>query len=178
MIRDLSGLQFGRLAVIEFSHIENQRSHWRCRCACGGIKILAGARLTRGNDKSCGCLRSEMSSSRAKRIMKGNTHHLIHGMHDTSIHHSFMNMHNRCQNNAWYIERNITIEESRWQNKSKDCVNFIHAMSKSWQAARKQFPNELIDLHRIDNKKGYSKANCMWTSRSIHAQLRTKERRQ
>ena len=61
-IHDLIGKQFGRLRVIEFAGLNNQRhARWKCLCDCGKQTIIDGGSLTRikGNTKSCGCLRSE-----------------------------------------------------------------------------------------------------------------------
>ena len=51
------GKRFGKLTVIEFSHIgKYRRSYWKCLCDCGGIVIKDSSNLTSGNSRSCGCL--------------------------------------------------------------------------------------------------------------------------
>ena len=56
---------YGRLTVVEPTDPPNRvfyrKGSWfLCDCACGtkGVKVLGG-RLTSGNTRSCGCLRSE-----------------------------------------------------------------------------------------------------------------------
>lgn len=61
--KDLTGMRFGRLTVIE--RMKNNKSGkvmWLCRCDCGNIKPIRGCDLKRGNTKSCGCLQKEISS--------------------------------------------------------------------------------------------------------------------
>jgi len=52
------GKRFGRLEVIGFSHTEDERGYWKCRCDCGNETVVSGTSLRRGRGatKSCGCL--------------------------------------------------------------------------------------------------------------------------
>lgn len=54
---DLTGCRFARLVVVEAT---DRRAHgqrvWRCRCDCGGEKLVPAYKLTGGQVKSCGCL--------------------------------------------------------------------------------------------------------------------------
>ena len=56
--KDLSGLKYGELEVIEFSHKEHSHSHWKCMCSCGGIVTKSIAYLnSKTSYKMCkGCL--------------------------------------------------------------------------------------------------------------------------
>ena len=55
-MKDLTGQRFGQLTVLECAgKLDNRRYSWKCQCDCGNIKIIAGASLTSGNTKSCGC---------------------------------------------------------------------------------------------------------------------------
>jgi hypothetical protein len=65
---DITGKVFGRLKAIEPT---KQRQHgavvWKCRCKCGNDNVfVSGKDLTRGNTKSCGCLRVEKVIERNK----------------------------------------------------------------------------------------------------------------
>lgn len=54
---DLTGQKFGRLTVLEFSHIgKYKRAVWKCLCDCGNVKEIRGEFLRNGDTKSCGCL--------------------------------------------------------------------------------------------------------------------------
>lgn len=58
--RELVGMTFGRLTVIERSgKNKHGAAMWRCACSCGGEHIAAGSLLLNGNVRSCGCLRAD-----------------------------------------------------------------------------------------------------------------------
>ena len=78
MFKDLTGLKFGKLTVIE--RVENYVSpkgspsaQWRCSCDCGDNDnvIVSTARLTRGVTKSCGCLRRDLYGKQNDCEIKG-----------------------------------------------------------------------------------------------------------
>lgn len=66
--KDLTDNRYGRLTVLEFSHIHIQPdgkrtvAHWKCVCACGTLKTIAGSHLRSGWIRSCGCLMREKSA--------------------------------------------------------------------------------------------------------------------
>ena len=64
--KDLTGLVFGRLTVIQKikKNINSSDRHslWLCKCSCGEETIVASNNLTRGHTQSCGCLQREKSS--------------------------------------------------------------------------------------------------------------------
>ena len=66
---DLTGSRFGRLIVVSRSGADKLgRAQWLCHCDCGGSTSSMGFSLRNGNTKSCGCIRSEASRSRAKDV--------------------------------------------------------------------------------------------------------------
>jgi hypothetical protein len=75
------GNRYGRLVVVEFSHMHfyrgarSPRAFWIVRCDCSG-KIFAvnGSSLRSGYTKSCGCIRNEKSLERIKRFNKTEQH--------------------------------------------------------------------------------------------------------
>lgn len=52
---NIEGKRFGKLVVLEFSHVKNKKSMWRCLCDCGKKCIVIGSSLKSGNTTSCGC---------------------------------------------------------------------------------------------------------------------------
>lgn len=62
---DLTGKKFGRLEVIELSHVarknyKNSKKniyYWACKCDCGNMKYVDGSNLLSGRCRSCGCLK-------------------------------------------------------------------------------------------------------------------------
>lgn len=57
--KNLKGMRFGKLEVIEFDEYKQEKYHrvayWKCRCDCGNIKSIRGYQLLSGGTNSCGC---------------------------------------------------------------------------------------------------------------------------
>ena len=53
----LKGQRFGLLTVVEYENDKRSRN-WKCLCQCGNITLVSTADLLRGNNKSCGCVKS------------------------------------------------------------------------------------------------------------------------
>lgn len=53
------GQVFGRLTVVASEQPRGRQETWRCRCICGGEKVVRAVHLRQGSIKSCGCLRRE-----------------------------------------------------------------------------------------------------------------------
>lgn len=61
--QDLSGLRFGRLTAIRYAgKNENRMARWVFRCDCGTEFETDGSSVTRGQTRSCGCLRKETAA--------------------------------------------------------------------------------------------------------------------
>lgn len=58
----MTGEKFGRLEVIEFSHIgTGKTAYWKCICSCGNNNVtVSGKNLRRGQTQSCGCIREDL----------------------------------------------------------------------------------------------------------------------
>lgn len=62
---DETGHRYGRLTVLERFPIKNEMgAYWKCCCDCGVEVVVRGSSLRAGVSKSCGCLRSDVSSAR------------------------------------------------------------------------------------------------------------------
>lgn len=70
LTKDMSGVKFGILTVIERSGSKGHRALWLCKCDCGKETTVRGKYLRSGHTKSCGCLRK-------------NFKHYIHGQTGT-----------------------------------------------------------------------------------------------
>ncbi len=57
-IKDITGERFGKLTVLELSHI-NHCAYWKCKCDCGNEVIVSSHNLQDGTTRSCGCIRTE-----------------------------------------------------------------------------------------------------------------------
>lgn len=55
--KDLTGLRYGKLVVVEYLETKNRNTYWKCKCDCGNYKNVYGFRLYNGTCTSCGCER-------------------------------------------------------------------------------------------------------------------------
>lgn len=155
---DLSGQQLGRwLVESRAPNSASGQTMWSCVCSCGTRKVVAATVLRDGRSKSCGCLRSEVTTARSTK----HGHSPTGGL--TPTYHSWVGMVQRCTNQrhtSWpdYGGRGITVCE-RWMTFN----NFIADMGV-------KPPRSSID--RLDNSKGYSPGNCRWTTVILQARNR------
>lgn len=73
---DLTNQKFGKLMVIEFVGINNDRRPlWKCECDCGNKVIVSGKSMKSGHTLSCGCLRKShiRSINKSKRKYEEST---------------------------------------------------------------------------------------------------------
>ena len=61
---DMTGLRYGRLVGIAFSHAQDGHAHWLFACDCGVEAVIKGTSVRLGRTASCGCLHSEISAER------------------------------------------------------------------------------------------------------------------
>lgn len=62
-IIDMTGQKYGSLTVLNYDDSRpSTETAWWCQCDCGAIKSILRDSLVSGKTKSCGCLRSKISS--------------------------------------------------------------------------------------------------------------------
>ena len=149
---DLTERSFGRLRVASRAeNAPNWQPRWRCICECGKSVTVLGSSLREGRSRSCGCLRREVSTVRRNQLRHG--HATKVGV--SSTYRTWMAMVQRCTNPARkdyknYGGRGITICK-RWHVFD----NFLADMGER---------PEGCSIVRRNNSKGYTKANCRWST--------------
>lgn len=144
---DLTGREFGRLSVIEFSHVDIRGiGHWLCACICGQSRVAASNHLRSGHTKSCGCYRREL-------VSKKNTSHGKSTYPEYSV---WRGMLRRCtdRNDAYYSYyggRGITVCHE-WLSFEQFYVDMGPRPSKDHS------------IDRIDNDGNSCKENCRWVT--------------
>lgn len=61
-IADIKGNRYNKLVALEFSHSHQKNAYWKFQCDCGQVTTLAAHSVKRGDSKSCGCLRKQVST--------------------------------------------------------------------------------------------------------------------
>ena len=69
-LKDLTGVRFGKLTVINKAYMKDGQAVWHCRCDCGNYTDVKGQSLREGLTRSCGCLSINFSGSRLENEIK------------------------------------------------------------------------------------------------------------
>ena len=148
---------FGRLHVVAFSHIGNQRTaYWYCLCSCGVYVTVRGSNLHNGHTQSCGCLRKERCSKKISEIMT--KHGFTKTVPTSKLYGVWRSMKQRCyksQSKGFknYGGRGITICDE-WANNPKSFIDW--ALLNGWQKG--------LQIDRIDNDGNYAPSNCRFVT--------------
>lgn len=127
---DETGKTFGRLHVVS-RHGNGRPVKYRCQCSCGVEVFVAANNLRSGKTKSCGCLRSDVSSAR-KGLGQG--HIGKDGYKRISV-HALPNLSSLYPNKTYILE---------------------HVAVKALELGRPLVPGE--NVHHINGKKADNRA--------------------
>lgn len=167
--KDLSGIKFGRLTVIERCGIKKEgnayRYVWRCLCDCGGTKEVTTKDLTRGLVRSCGCLHRENSSKICKKVRT--KHGLTFGSEiEKRLYNIWKGIRMRCYGKT----------SEAYKNYGGRGIS----MCKEWKDDPECFVRwclgngyvEGLDIDRIDVNGNYEPGNCRFITRGENAKNR------
>lgn len=159
-LKDLTGMKFGRLTVIQRAENRGTKTCWKCVCECKKIVVVRGIHLITLHTKSCGCYNSELVTQRNTK----------HGMRESKLYSVWKSMRQRCYNEKCkdykdYGSRNITVCDE-WNESFEEFMKW---------ALNGAYSNGL-SIDRIDNSKGYSPDNCRWVTNKIQQNNKTDNR--
>lgn len=152
---DETGNRYGRLTVIcRAGSTKGGIAQWLCQCDCGSKKVATGARLRRGETRSCGCLEQETRVSNGYKRM-----HPSHGMSRSRLYGVWSCMKKRCGNptHPYYSDyggRGISVCDE-WAKSFSAFAEW--ALSHGYD---ENAPKGKCTLDRIDPNGDYCPDNC------------------
>lgn len=138
-LKDLTGMTFGRLTVLEYSHKDGKRHFWKCSCSCDGKEVIVeGGLLRSGRTKSCGCIKVERcKSKKPKEDLTGKVFGNL--TVESYIKHSYWKCKCRCGN--YRVVHSMLLKNGSVL-KCKECTD----NHRGYSSAEKEILNEISSI--------------------------------
>lgn len=144
---DLTGQRFNRLVAVATVRTAENGKVWFCKCDCGNDVETTANRLTTGNTKSCGCLRSEYVSA------KNRTHGFASGW-KKYLYHAYRNAKRRCDNP----------DDKAYKRYGARGIKFLFVNLSQFVTELGPQPAEGMSVDRKDNNGHYEPGNVRWAT--------------
>lgn len=154
---DMAGKRYGRLFVLRRAGSNKDGlALWLCKCDCGNMCVVEGAKIRKGNTRSCGCLHVESTRNRFTK----------HGLYQNRLYGVWKMINQRCsnprnKNYGRYGGRGISVCEE-WRNSFQAFYEW--AILHGFDAAKPSFQ---CTIDRIDNDRGYYPENCRFVDMKV-----------
>ena len=147
-VKDMTGMKFGRLTVIERAENKGRRREacWLCKCECGNEIIVRGDSLRNGRTTSCGCYKDEMSSKKLKEKWQDEEYRQMQSdkMRELWKDEEFRQMQSNKAKEQW------NDEEMKWKMHYKGGITpisiYLRSLNEQWFSNCKQQANYTCEL--------------------------------
>ena len=153
--KDRTGQKYGRLLAIKYLYTnKRKKAVWLCKCECGKYIEVPSDNLAIGNTKSCGCLHSDMSKEKIKKIIENQTKYKKpHQKHIITV---FNQIKTRCYN------ENCKAYKNYGGRGIKVCDKWLDNPNSFYEWSINNGYKKGLSIDRIDVNKDYEPNNCRW----------------
>lgn len=146
---DMTGLRYGRLVGVAFSHTSRSgRAQWLFSCDCGSEHVADGGNVRSGGTASCGCLHREVCAARLT----------VHGRRAAKRHdptyRAWQEINTYCSNPA----------SPRYRDFGGAGLRVCAAWTRDFERFLKDVGERPagMNLVRLDATTGFEPGNCRW----------------
>lgn len=155
-MKDLTGLKFGKLKVVEFARKNDCTTFWFCECECGNKKTVCRNNLISGHCKSCGCLKHKKYSENKGWL----------GVGDISL-RTWTLIKRKAEERDLGFEISIEDAWKKYQEQNGKCA--LTGWTLTLLSPKGNYSNKTASLDRINSDLGYISGNIQWVHKDVNA---------